>query len=366
MKLRATICGASLIGAGAVCAAGNGLPVDKVYGVNVRMPPIVLSCPAYVTDVARDALTQKLGQTQADKVFAQHWSTWFTQADVNRIADAGLNTVRIPLGYWIVEELVDRSTEYYVPRGGMQYLKQGLRMLKAKGINVILDFHALPGVASPNQMFAGRCTSDVQFYTEENYDRALTWASVMTTMIHTDPDFSTVFALEAINEPVMDYSQTPGLGDYEKNFVKVVRHTEQGLGIQCSPVDPDIVGVHVGLGKREAVSTDNNNTPAAHGPGAPVGANVRIVEVPHGSSIERRRMKKRNHRVMGISARVNKRAASQCLMTTFMNKDWQYNNPAFRGSSLVLSRNLGGVADPNPTSYMQTICSEWLLTTRTY
>jgi hypothetical protein len=46
----------------------------------------------------------------------------------------------------------------------MQYLKRGLRMLKAKGIHVILDFHALPGVASANQMFAGRCTTDVQFY----------------------------------------------------------------------------------------------------------------------------------------------------------------------------------------------------------
>jgi hypothetical protein len=46
----------------------------------------------------------------------------------------------------------------------MRYLKEGLRMLKAKGIHVMLDFHALPGVATPNQMFAGRCTRDVQFY----------------------------------------------------------------------------------------------------------------------------------------------------------------------------------------------------------
>lgn len=46
----------------------------------------------------------------------------------------------------------------------MQHLQRGLRMLKAKNINAILDFHALPGVASPGQMFAGRCTSDVQFY----------------------------------------------------------------------------------------------------------------------------------------------------------------------------------------------------------
>ena len=49
------------------------------------------------------------------------------------------------------------------------YLKQGLRMLKARGIHVILDLHALPGVAAPGQMFAGRCTSDVQFYVSREH-----------------------------------------------------------------------------------------------------------------------------------------------------------------------------------------------------
>ncbi|ELU38124.1 hypothetical protein AG1IA_07847 [Rhizoctonia solani AG-1 IA] len=59
-------------------------------------------------------LVKKLGQEQADKVFNEHWATWFTEKDADIIKNAGLNTIRIPLGYWIVESLVDRSTEYYV------------------------------------------------------------------------------------------------------------------------------------------------------------------------------------------------------------------------------------------------------------
>jgi hypothetical protein len=35
----------------------------------------------------------------------------------------------------------------------------------------------------------------------------------MTAISHLDPDFSTVFAIEAINEPTMDANQTPGYGD---------------------------------------------------------------------------------------------------------------------------------------------------------
>ena len=67
-------------------------------------------------------------------------STWFFQDDVDELVRLGINTVRIPvsrmenfcitltkaniscqLGYWIIEELVERETEFY-PRGGLQQL----------------------------------------------------------------------------------------------------------------------------------------------------------------------------------------------------------------------------------------------------
>jgi hypothetical protein len=37
----------------------------------------------------------------------------------------------------------------------------------------------------------------------------------MTALTHIDPDFSTVFAIEAINEPIQDATKTPGYGDCE-------------------------------------------------------------------------------------------------------------------------------------------------------
>jgi len=75
-----------------------------------------------------------------DERFAGHWDTWFTQDDLKTLLAAGINTVRIPvsifffacfpcsviyyatqLGYWLVEDLVDRKVEYY-PRGSLKYL----------------------------------------------------------------------------------------------------------------------------------------------------------------------------------------------------------------------------------------------------
>lgn len=41
------------------------------------------------------ALTRKLGQSQANGVFANHWNTWITQDDVNLMKQYGINSVSI-------------------------------------------------------------------------------------------------------------------------------------------------------------------------------------------------------------------------------------------------------------------------------
>lgn len=49
--------------------------------------------------------------------------------------------------------------------------------------------------------------------TPPNYFRALQWAAVTTFISHVDPAFGNVFAIEAVNEPLMDSTETPGYGD---------------------------------------------------------------------------------------------------------------------------------------------------------
>ena len=49
------------------------------------------------------SLTAKLGQDQANAVFAKHWETFIDQAEVNLMVQYGINSVRIPIGFWIIE-----------------------------------------------------------------------------------------------------------------------------------------------------------------------------------------------------------------------------------------------------------------------
>lgn len=78
-----------------------------------------------------------LGQQAADKKFAAHWASWINETDFNQMVQYGLNTVRVPVGYWMKEDLV-RSGEYF-PKGGLQALLKLCGWAADRGIFVILE-----------------------------------------------------------------------------------------------------------------------------------------------------------------------------------------------------------------------------------
>lgn len=177
-------------------------------------------------------LTRRLGQERANEVFQKHWQSWFTEDYIFQLKGLGLDHVRIVLGFWIIEELVESPAERY-PQGGWMELKRGLRQLRDAGFHASLDMHAMPGVAASKQVFAGNYTSDMQFYTDHNYQRALTWSAILTSMSHLDPDFESVVAVQCMNEPHYDVSLTPGLEQYYSDFVTITRVIEYAMGVEC-------------------------------------------------------------------------------------------------------------------------------------
>ncbi|GJE93192.1 glycoside hydrolase family 5 protein [Phanerochaete sordida] len=349
-----------------------GLP-DKIYGVNLgswlvleawMLPAEWLAMGGDNCADCSQCIGSEFAFAQAypdtvDATFKGHWESWFNQPDVDKIAAAGINTVRIPLGYWIVEPLVDRSTEYY-PRGGLQQLQRGLQQLKDAGISAILDHHALPGVQTAGQQFTGRCTSDVEFYTDYNYHRALIWTAVMTTLSHLDPAFESVIAIEAVNEPIMDATQTPGYGDFQQNFVKVVRAVELILGLPVPGVQLDV-----------PVTTANFTHAVESVCGATQLADVFTPEVIK-TLLDAVPVLLELAPQLAVAALFDTalpaapcNAKHEPLVTNFMDVNWQYNSPPNPADAALgpqgydnhLYYSFGGVADPNPDAYMTSICN---------
>ncbi|TFK39672.1 glycoside hydrolase family 5 protein [Crucibulum laeve] len=355
--------------AGLAGVASAGLP-SKIYGVNLgswlvleawMLPAEWVDMGGQQCDDCSTCIASEFAFAQAfpntvDAKFDQHWSSWFNQPDVDALVKAGINTVRIPLGYWLVEALVNRKTEFY-PRGGFKQLRRGLSQLKKANIAVILDHHALPGVQTAGQMFTGRCTNDVEFYTPANYHRALVWTSVMTALTHLDPVFSSVAAIEAVNEPIMDATQTPGYGDFQKNFVQTVRATEFSVGI---PVEGINVPASFKISSNANITSALSQTALA-GIFNPEVRSALTEAIP---IITKMMIEATLQGVLSSSLGALGVGKRDPLVTNFMDINWQHNSPPNPADAKIGPQAYDnhlyysyGVADPNEQAYLTHVCN---------
>ncbi|KAI4870992.1 glycoside hydrolase family 5 protein [Hypoxylon rubiginosum] len=214
--------------------------VDKIRGVNLGSHFIIEPWMAYDEwasmgcGSANDEwqCVNALGQDAADAAFKKHWDSWTTKDDISQIKSLGLNTVRIPVGFWLKEDLV-YDGEYY-PRGALQYLDRLVGWCADAGIYVIMDVHGGPGVQTPNQQFTGHSVSYPGFYTQDNYERANKFLEWMAERIHMNNSYRTVGTLQVMNEPVhaSDYGSLAAdmIANFYPNAWTRIRSREDQLG----------------------------------------------------------------------------------------------------------------------------------------
>ncbi len=83
------------------------------------------------------SLCQTLGKNAAKSLLSAHWASFITRGDLANIAAAGLNHVRIPIGYWSVAPL---DGDPYV-QGALDYLDQAIGWAGGAGLKVLIDLH---------------------------------------------------------------------------------------------------------------------------------------------------------------------------------------------------------------------------------
>ncbi|USP76212.1 glycoside hydrolase family 5 protein [Curvularia clavata] len=118
---------------------------QKVRGVNtggwfVLEPWITPSIFEGNAAIDEYTLADAMGRDAAKSMLQKHWDTWYTADDFKQMAAAGLNLVRIPIGWWSV-----------LPRDGMPYiagaydkLGEALDWAQGAGLKVMIDLHGAP------------------------------------------------------------------------------------------------------------------------------------------------------------------------------------------------------------------------------
>jgi hypothetical protein len=97
---------------------------------------------------------KKLGQSQANIAFDGHYSRWITSSKVQNMHNAGLNTIRIPIGYWSLHSLVNSSENF--PEMNLQYLDAVVQKAADLGMFVVIDLHGAPGAQKVGDAFTGQ------------------------------------------------------------------------------------------------------------------------------------------------------------------------------------------------------------------
>ncbi|BEI80558.1 hypothetical protein CcaverHIS002_0110870 [Cutaneotrichosporon cavernicola] len=199
---------------------GNG----PVRGVNIGgwlvlepwiTPSLFTGKPDWVKDEATYARYQ-LGQPQPYGEIGRHWDTWITYDDFAKIADSGLNTVRIPVGFWSLVPLVEGEV-FMV--GAFNHLKRAVGWAKSVGLQVMLDLHGAPG--GQNTWDNSGQLGVIKWYDNNvNMDRTSAALNVLMREFNRAEWAGTVTSVCVLNEPNPHLSKAPAPIDFLKTFYR--------------------------------------------------------------------------------------------------------------------------------------------------
>ncbi|KZV65190.1 glycoside hydrolase family 5 protein [Peniophora sp. CONT] len=182
---------------------------EKVRGVNLGgwlvLEPWIT--PSLFDDTGNSAIVDEwtFGQYQSKSVaqskLQAHWDSWITEQDFADIAAAGLNHVRLPIGYWAWDV---SGGEPYI-QGQLTYLRKAVGWAGNHGLKLIIDLHGAPGSQNGYDNSGHRVSSPAWQTSQSNIDR--TNAIIKNNIM---PEFAgqvnNVPIVAPLNEPAGYYS----------------------------------------------------------------------------------------------------------------------------------------------------------------
>ncbi|KAJ2912332.1 hypothetical protein MD484_g8086, partial [Candolleomyces efflorescens] len=184
--------------------------VDRIYGVNlggwlVLEPFISPEIFQRYPDVRDEfSLSQAMAADEANgglRQIEEHYQTFITEVDIAEIAGAGLNFLRVPIGFWAIETW---GGEPYLAKTSWTYFLRVLEWARKYGLRILLDLHAVPG--SQNGLNHSGKLGTINFLFGNmgiaNAERTLDNLRVFTQFISQPQYRDVVVAIGLVNEPL--------------------------------------------------------------------------------------------------------------------------------------------------------------------
>ncbi|CAI7854570.1 unnamed protein product, partial [Closterium sp. NIES-54] len=127
-------------------------------------------------------------------------SAYLSESDFQTMAANNINTVRIPVGYWIMESPAISPSEFPFPSGALASLDWAFRMANKYKIRVWFSPHAVFGT---NSGFLGGRSGLCEFSVRNNTMRTLDMIEFLVKRYAADPAF---LGLGLMNEPLAPWN----------------------------------------------------------------------------------------------------------------------------------------------------------------
>ncbi|KIK91947.1 glycoside hydrolase family 5 protein [Paxillus rubicundulus Ve08.2h10] len=166
------------------------------------MVPSLFTCASGPQEAEIDVASGWGSVDDARAVLERHWDTFINQTDFDYLASIGINTVRLPIGYWTLGPsfVTDTPFEPYasVYTNSWARVVRTINMASRSGIGVLMDLHGAVG-SQNGQAHSGISDGQTRMFNETgNVNKTL---HVLTSLAQRLQNVTNVVGIEILNEP---------------------------------------------------------------------------------------------------------------------------------------------------------------------
>lgn len=164
------------------------------------------------------------GREAVKDLMETHYSTFVNETTFKEIAEAGLDHVRIPFGYWMVKVWPE---DEFLGQVSWRYLLRGIEWARKYGLRINLDLHSVPGGQNGWNHSGRQGTVGWLNGTDGNMygDRTLEVHKQLATFFSQDRYKNIITIYGLVNEPRMTALNVTLVQDWTKNAYKLVQES---------------------------------------------------------------------------------------------------------------------------------------------
>eukprot|EP00823_Brevimastigomonas_motovehiculus_P004881 TRINITY_DN3344_c0_g1_i1.p1 TRINITY_DN3344_c0_g1~~TRINITY_DN3344_c0_g1_i1.p1 ORF type:complete len:664 (-),score=132.58 TRINITY_DN3344_c0_g1_i1:120-2111(-) len=225
----------------------RGVNIGGLFVLEPWISPALAAWGDDIRDQYTLSTTPTLSLSKRIELFNSHWARFYSEADFKAMHTMGLNTVRLPVGWWYFAELAGMSPDpYIVPTQKILDLAHPITKVIAWAnkydLQVLLDLHGAP--TSQNGLDnSGRRSmnenaeewGDLWFFDAYERQRTSTILIAMTHYVNwlNQQGIHNVLALELINEPWV-FGDMGVVRDFYVETIRQIRAVNSTLSIFIS------------------------------------------------------------------------------------------------------------------------------------